>query len=131
MATANDLMGLGMPPTLSNIIAEAGTGVATLTPAGSSFATATRIKVGQSMVQSSTDGTTGIALPAVGTSTGVLIGDIQFVTNTSATTTLPVWGSSGVIIYGSQTQHSCATVDYSSSAIFFPLSSTAWGMVGV
>lgn len=129
MATGNDLMCLGLPPFLAQVIAEAGTGPATLTVAGSAFATATRIKVGQSMVSAAGGGaatnTSGLALPAVGGSTGVLIGDLQVIACTG-TDTLVVYASSGVTINGSGGNTSNIFVPVGTTMILFPTSTSTW-----
>jgi hypothetical protein len=102
MSTGSDLMGLGMPPMLANIVSETGTGPTTLTAAGTSFATSTKINSSQSAVVCSTGvagANAGIGLPPVGTATGILLGDEVLIVN-SGTDSLPVYASTGVIIFG-------------------------------
>ena len=131
MSTGSDLMGLGMPPMLANIISEAGSGPTTLTAAGTSYATSTKIKTSDSAVICSTGvagANAGIGLPAVGTASGVLLGDEILIVN-SGTDSLPVYASTGVIIYCNGSSTSLMQVSVGKSAIVWPMSSSVWGGV--
>lgn len=126
MSLANDLMGYGLPAQLALSIAEGGSGPLTPSSAGSAFASATRLKCGQALVSvSDTDGTKGVSLPIVGGLTGVLIAD-AVVINNSGTTSLPVFGSSGVTISAGGTNTSVTTVGVNATFILYPISTSAW-----
>jgi|SRR6185369_2562502 len=132
MALASDLMGLGLPPLIASHIAEGGIGPLTITAAGTTFATSTRLGVNQQVVACSTAGGSAgaaIALPAVGGDNGCLLADPFVVCNTTSSQSLVVYASSGVVITGGATQDSKITVPVFTTMLLTPLSTTSWGAI--
>lgn len=124
MALSTDLMGLGLPPLLAQALGC--DGQFTPTPAGSSFATATRLKNSQEIVTTgAADGTKAFALPAVGSNDGALLGE-PFVISNTGTTSLQIYGSSGVTITFNGSAHSQQPVQAGVAAMFWAVSTTSW-----
>jgi hypothetical protein len=130
MSLAQDLMGLGVNPLQAAHGATAGTGPLTLVPAGSTYATATKIGAFQYLcsVNSGTTGTTGLSLPAVGGDTGCLLGD-NFVINNATGTNLIVYAPSGVNISAGGSNANTLTISTHTTCTFYAISTSQW--VGV
>lgn len=130
MSLAQDLMGLGTGPLLAAHGATAGTGPLTITPAGSSYATSTKIGSFQYLcsVSSGTTGTTGVGLPTVGGDAGCLLGD-NFIVNNATGSSLIVYAPSGVNISAGGSNSNTFTMTTHTSAAFYAITTTQW--VGV
>lgn len=127
MTLASDLMGLGMPPMLAAKIAQGGIGPVTITAAGTTYATSTKLGVEQSVVGcSNANNTLSIGLPPVGGDTGVSIADEIIVGNTSTTDSLVLRASTGVLISAGGAQDSVFVVSKATAIALYPLSSTLW-----
>jgi hypothetical protein len=126
MSLASDLMGLGVSPLLAARTAQGGIGPLTITAAGSSFATATRIQCQQYLAScSNADGTVALSLPVVGTDNGALLAD-DFVINNAGTTSLRVFLSSGVTISIGGVNTSFCTIALHTSMTCYPITTTQW-----
>ena len=123
MPQAQDLMGLGMPPALAAALAADGT--PTVTSAGSSFSTATKLRDNKVVVCSDADGTKGVALPSVGSDGGAYLTD-QYVISNTGTTSLKLFASSGVTIAVNGSAHSVQPIQSFTTMIVWPVSTTAW-----
>ena len=125
MTQPADLMGLGLPPLLAEKIADAGATL-TVTAAGSAFASATRLQVAQNMVTcSNANGTLALGLPVVGGDTGASFGD-QYVISNTGTTSIQLFGSTGVLINMNGSNGSQQPILQSRTLIAWPVSSTQW-----
>jgi len=97
MALSSDLMGLGVNPLQAARTATGGTGPLTITPAGTSFATSTKIGCTQFLVTSTGAAGACLGLPAIGGDNGALIAD-DYIINNQGTATLQVFASTSVLI---------------------------------
>ena len=126
MASATDMMGLGLSPQLSLRMWGSGTGPVSLATAGSAFASATGIKIHQYMVNVSTNtsgGNTGLALPS---GAGIGFGDGYVVCNNSVDS-FKLYASTGVtIVAGGTAGTSSIVVPPFTSMICMPFSTTQW-----
>jgi hypothetical protein len=132
MSLASDLMGLGSSPLLAAHTASGGNGPINISAAGTNFSTATRIQATQYFVTCSTAGGSGasaLALPTIGGDTGALIADDFIVNNATASNSLWVWGSTGVLISIGGSNTSYAILPVHTTATFYVVSATQW--VGV
>lgn len=129
MALASDLMGLGMPPILAAKISQGGIGPLTITAAGTTYATSTKIGSEQSLVGCSNgNNTLSLGLPPVGGDSGASIGDEFVIANTGTTDTVVLRSSTSVLINAS-TQDSVFNLGPGKTISIFPLSSTLWAPV--
>jgi hypothetical protein len=122
-------MGLGIAPLQALRTSNGGNGPLTVTAAGTTFATATRLQAAQYFVSVSGAGGSGgaaVSLPSVGSDTGALLADDFVVNNLSAAQTLTVFSSTGVTISTSGSNTSSTSLAIHTSATFYPLSSTQW-----
>lgn len=127
MSRSDDLTGLGLAPGLALRMSNAGTGPLTITAAGSSYATSTKLKVAQRVVgATNADGTVGVGLPAIGGNDGPLLGDEFVINNTGGTNSLKVFLSSGVTISAGGTNTSVISVLTNDTLTCYPVSSTQW-----
>ncbi len=123
MALATDLMGLGLPARLAAAIAHGGVGPLTTNPAGSAFASATKLGQEQNFVATNNStGATGYALPTV--SGDVLLTDM-FVIHNYGSTSVQVYGSTGVIVSAGDST-SVVALQTRKTLVVFPVSSTLW-----
>lgn len=130
MPLAQDLMGLGMPSQLALQVAVGGSGPLTITAAGSSFATATKILANQTLaVCTNANSTLGVSLPTVGSDAGALLGDQFIIANANTTDCLKVFSSSGVVICVNGSNTSSTSAGVNTSLVLYPVSTTQW--VGV
>lgn len=127
MALAQDLMGLGLPHSLSLHIAEGGAGPLLIVAAGSTFATATKIGSSQGAVYCTTaDSTKGLSLPTIGSNDGPLFVDDFIIANVNAVDCLKIFSSSGVAICTGGSNTSSAALAVNSAMILYPVTSTQW-----
>ena len=128
---SSDLQGLGVSPLQAQRTANAGIGPLTITAAGSSFATATRIKGAQYLVScTNSNGTLAVALPVVGSDNGALLGD-SFTINNANTNSLIIYCSTGVTISVAGTNTSSTGLSSHTSLTAYPISQTQWiGVLG-
>lgn len=133
MSLSQDLMGLGISPLQAAHTASGGTGPLTLSLANnaSGVAGATALGAYQFVVSVNVSGTTstcGVKLPTVGSDNGCLLAD-DFIVNNAGTTTMTIFGSTGVQISVGASNTSSTTVALHTTMTLFPVSTTQW--VGV
>lgn len=130
MSLSQDLMGLGISPLQAAHSATAGTGPLTIVPAGSTYATSTKMGAFQYLcsVNTGTTGTTGIGLPIVGGDTGCLLGD-NFVVNNATATNLIVYAPTAVNISAGGSNANTLTIATHTTCTFYAISTSQW--VGV
>lgn len=127
---ASDLQGLGVNPLQAQRTANAGIGPLTISAAGTTFATATRIGGSQYLVSCSNATTTnGISLPPVGSDNGALIGDVFTINNATAASTLNIFCSTGVTISVGSANTSSTTVAVHTTMTAYPVTTTQWAGV--
>ncbi len=127
MSLAQDLMGLGTPPLLAAHTSSAGTGPVTATSVGTGQSTATKIAAFQFLISVNVSGTTGsgLALPAVGSDAGCLIGD-DYVINNATGSTVIVYAPSNVTISGGGVNNAAFSVTTHTTCTFFPITASQW-----
>jgi hypothetical protein len=126
MALASDLMGLGMPPFLAKEIAEGGVGPLTITGAGTTFATGTKINTDQFYFQITNSAAgSAISLPTVGGDNGSLLCDLYVIGNTSTATVL-LFSSTSVTILANGSNSAGQQLTTKQTAILTPVSTTQW-----
>lgn len=127
MSLAQDLMGLGVQPLQAAHGATAGTGPLTIIPAGTNYATSTKLGVFQYLcsVSTGTNGTAGLGLPSVGSDTGCLLGD-NFVINNATASSLIIYAPSGVNISAGGANANTFTMTTHTSAVFYAITTTQW-----
>jgi hypothetical protein len=129
MNLASDLMGLGSSPLLALRTSNGGNGPVTISAAGTTFATATRIQSSQYFVSCTNAGGSGgaaVALPVVGGDNGALIADDFVINNATATQSLTVFASTGVAISVGGTNTSSTTIPVHTTMTLYPLTTTQW-----
>ncbi len=129
MALSSDLMGLGLPPLLALQIAQGGIGPLTVVPAGTTYATSTKLGANQTLVSVIGDALTSkaVGLPSVGGDTGASLGD-QFVINYAVDSggSLTIRASTGVVISMGTANNSLVGIATHTTAALFPISATQW-----
>jgi hypothetical protein len=124
MSQPSDLMGLGMPPLLADRIADAGPSL-TVLAAGSAFSSATRLLANQNMATcANANGTLALGLPQVGNDV-VYLGD-QYVISNTGTTSIQLFGSTGVLINTNGSNGSQQPILQNRTMILWPVSTTQW-----
>lgn len=131
MATANDLMGLGLPPQLAAIL---GRTPSTVTGQGASLASATRCNYLQKVIYvNATNGGAGVVLATVGGADGYLLGDLVSVTNEGTpggNVTLYLANSAKLLLNGASVAGATGiSVTIGQTVLLQPVTSSVW--VGV
>ena len=123
---ADALMGLGVSPLLAARTATGGTGPLTILPIGTTFATAAKLGASQFLCTASLGaGSSGIALPTVGSDNGALLAD-DYIINNSGTDTIKIFSSTGVTISAGATLDSVVNLGVHTTITLYPVSTTKW-----
>lgn len=131
MSLASDLMGFGLPPLLAGKLSNGGLGPLTITAAGTTYATSTKIGVMQYIVSVTNDalGSLSVGIPRVGGDTGAMLADDYTVNNAGGSNTVVVRASTGVLISAGGVNDSSFVLAAHKTISLWPISSTQW--VGV
>lgn len=129
MTLSSDLTGLGVAPLVAARTATAGIGPVTITAAGTTFATATRIGCAQFLVSTTTTGNLSLSLPPVGGDNGALLGDDFIINNATTGSSLTIFGSTSVQISIAGSNTSSCSLSSHQTLTCYPVSTTQW--VGV
>jgi len=124
MALASDLMGLGVSPLIAARTATGGIGPLTITPVGTTFASATKIGATQFLVTASNFANgLAIGLPGIGTDNGAFLAD-DYIINNQGTSSLLVIASTSVYISMNGSLTVVQRVQSHSTATFYPVQAT-------
>jgi hypothetical protein len=124
MALASDLMGLGVPPLVAQRTATGGIGPLTIVPAGTTYASSTKLGTAQFLVTASNFASgLAIGLPAIGSDNGALLAD-DFIVNNQGTSSLLVIASTSVYISMNGSLTVVQRVQSHNTATFYPVQST-------
>jgi len=131
MATANDLIGLGLPPQLAAVL---GRTPSSVTGQGSTAASATRCNYLQKAIYvNATNSGAGIILATVGGPDGYLLGDIVTVTNSGTpggNVTLYLGNSAKLLLNGASVAGATGVaVTIGETILLSPVTTSVW--VGV
>lgn len=123
MAMSSDLMGLGVAPLQAARTATGGTGPLTITPAGTNFATSTKLGATQFLVSSNAASGLFIGLPAIGTDNGALLAD-DYIINNAGSSSLIIMASTSILISGQGSLSSRQYIQSHQTATLYPVQST-------